>query len=68
MKNWETIYNSSNEIHIEIVRSILKEHGIESIAVNKKDSFYHFGTVEILVEHKNVLQSIKIIEDDIRFE
>ena len=55
-KDWVCIY-STDELHLaEIAKGILYEHEIDSVVVNKKDSNYLFGTVELYVNRENALQ------------
>ena len=67
MANWQTIYKTELLYRAEIVKSYLSDESIESIVLDKKDSAYQFGHYELLVKPEQVLQAIKIIEDDITF-
>ncbi len=54
-KDWVCIY-STDKLHLaEIAKAILHEHEIESVVVNKKDSNYLFGNVELYVNRENAL-------------
>jgi hypothetical protein len=55
-------------VRSEIVKGVLGEHDIEAVVINKKDSSYHFGFYEISVPQEKVLQALKIIRDEIRFD
>lgn len=68
MENWEVVYKSSVVYQAEIVKGVLEEHNIPSIIINKKDSNYHFGHFEIMVNRDQIIKAIKIIKDDIQFE
>lgn len=61
MDDWKNIYSSHFEHKIGIVKAVLKEHGIESVIVNKKDSFYLFGELELYVSQDDVLKAKNII-------
>ncbi|MCF6351498.1 MAG: DUF2007 domain-containing protein [Cyclobacteriaceae bacterium] len=53
----------------EIVKDILDQKGINAIILNKKDSAYYiFGQLEVHVKVESVINALKIIEDDIKFE
>ncbi|MCF6352753.1 MAG: DUF2007 domain-containing protein [Cyclobacteriaceae bacterium] len=53
----------------EIVKDILDQKEINAIILNKKDSAYHiFGQLEVHVKAESVINALKIIEDDIKFE
>ena len=69
MKDWSVVYKSTIHSRAEIVKGVLIEHDIEAILVDKKDSSLHIphGQIEILVQQNNVLEAIKIINDEITF-
>jgi hypothetical protein len=54
-KGWERIYSTDKAHMISIVRSMLKENDIESVEINKKDSSYAFGDIEIFVKEEDVI-------------
>jgi hypothetical protein len=54
-KGWERIYSTDKAHMVSIVRSMLKENDIESIEINKKDSSYAFGDIEIFVKEEDVI-------------
>jgi hypothetical protein len=67
--NWQKIYSDALEHRVHIVRDVLKDHGINSVIVNKKNSaLNNFGLFELQVTPDNVIQAIKIITDDISFK
>ena len=61
MDNWENVYTSTFEHKIGIVKAVLKEHDIDSVIVNKKDSFYLVGEIELYVNQDDVLRAKNII-------
>lgn len=64
---WKTVYNTENVLRAEMVKSILEEKGFNPVLINKKDSSYLFGLMEIQVSVEEVLESLRIIEK-IKFE
>lgn len=60
-KDWVLIYSNTNQYESEILSSVLKDHEIEVVTVNKQDSSYHFGEVEIYVKRENVIKAKRII-------
>lgn len=60
--NWTQVYSSSQQFQIELIRGLLKEHDIESVTMNKQDSFYHFGSVELYVKVEDAFRAKQIIE------
>ena len=47
----------------EIAKEILFEEGIQSVDVNKKDSNYLIGAIEIYVERENVIRGKYMLKD-----
>lgn len=68
MSSWQTIFKTTIAHQAEIVKAVLQDLDIQSVIVNKKDSSYLFGQIELRVENENVIKSLKIIEEDINFE
>jgi hypothetical protein len=48
--NWVKIYTVSQEYEAEMIKGILDENEIGCVIVNKKDSAYLFGEIEIYVD------------------
>lgn len=60
---WVLIY-STNEIYkADILIELLEEHGILTQQMNKKDSSFAIGEIEIFVNQNDYNSSIQIIED-----
>jgi hypothetical protein len=60
-ENWIKIYSTSANYKAELIKGLLFENGIQSVVINKKDSSYLFGELEIYVMPDDVLQSKHII-------
>jgi len=54
-KGWERIYSTDKPHIVSIVRSLLDENDIDSVEVNKKDSSYAFGDIEIFVKEEDAI-------------
>ncbi len=63
--NWQCIY-FSNQLHkIEIVRAVLEDHDIKSVAVDKRDSSYiSVGDIEVYVPNEDAILAKIIIEQN----
>lgn len=68
MSNWQTVFKTTTPHQSEIIKAVLEDLNIQSVIVNKKDSSYLFGQIELRVESENVIKTLKIIEEDINFE
>jgi calcineurin-like phosphoesterase family protein len=62
--NWHKIYSSTFEHKVELVKAVLDNWEIESVVVNKKDSVYHFGEIELYVQGENVIKAKQIINKE----
>lgn len=63
-KGWSKIKTYLNPIEAEIVRLMLVENGIPAVVLNKQDSSYHFGKIELLVQEENVDIAMQMIDDN----
>jgi len=64
-KGWQCIYFSNLLHKIEIVRSVLMDHEIKSVVVDKRDSNYIMvGDIEVYVPNEEAILA-KIIIDQI---
>lgn len=62
--NWQKVYSSEQEHKVQIVQAVLEDQGIRSIAVNKKDRAYLFGTIELYVHPEQVIRALQIINKE----
>lgn len=68
MSKWQAVFKTSQLYKAEMVKAILFEKGYSPILIDKQDSNYKIGYFEVHVTLDQVLQSIKIIEDEIDFK
>ncbi len=62
-KNWVCIYNTTTVYLAEIAKDLLHEKEIDAVIINKKDSNYQFGILEIYVERNNAIKAKHILKD-----
>ena len=60
--NWILVHSSNKEYLAEMIRQMLANNGIESLLINKKDSNYLFGEIEIYTVPDNVMKAKLLIE------
>jgi hypothetical protein len=60
--DWKLVYTSTDLYKIELIRGVLEGDGILSVEVNKKDSSYLFGEIELYVQVNDVLKARQIID------
>ncbi len=63
-EGWTLVYSSSQLFEIEILKSMLLEHDIQSVIINKKDSFYLFGDVELYVKVEDAFEATQLIKNN----
>ena len=68
MSKWQSVYKSRLLYKAEIVKGILTEKGLNPILIDKQDSAYKIGYFEVMVNPEEVLNAIKIIENEINIE
>ena len=59
--NWVMVYSSAFAHKVEIVKSLLEENEIDCVIMNKQDSSYLFGEIELHVKDTDVLEAKQII-------
>lgn len=62
-KNWVCIYTTDASYLAEIAKDLLQKNEIDAVIINKKDTNYLFGILEIYVERDNVIRSNHILKD-----
>lgn len=61
-KDWTKIKVYTNAIEAEIVRQMLVENDIPAVVLNKQDSSYHFGKIELYVAETNKESALELID------
>lgn len=69
MKDWTVVYKSLINSRAEIVKGVLTDRGIDAVIINKKDTtlLINNGQIEVQVQKNQVLDAMKIINDEITF-
>jgi len=62
-KDWVKIYETAEDVKIEIARILLEEQGIDSVILNKKDRSYRFGEIELYVHRDNILKAKQLLKN-----
>lgn len=60
-KDWIKIYTSNNFYEAEIVRQVLVDHEIDAVLLNKQDTAYKFGEIEVYIHQQYFQQALEII-------
>lgn len=60
-QNWTKVYSTPDEYEAEILKAVLAENEIGAVTLNKKDSAYLIGEIELYVLTENVIQAKQVI-------
>lgn len=63
MENWACIFSSSLIHQAELIKDILLNAGIEAVIINKQDSLYIIGEIEVNVAADDVINALQIIKN-----
>lgn len=61
MKGWVVIYSDGLLAAVELRRVVLEEQDIPAIVLNKRDSSYLFGFLELLVREEDAESAMELI-------
>tara|TARA_Y100000385_G_scaffold219966_1_gene229494 strand:+ start:191 stop:406 length:216 start_codon:yes stop_codon:yes gene_type:complete len=63
MKGWTVVYSDGFPPAVELRRTVLDQHRIPAVVLNKKDSSYLFGYVELLVQDEDVIRAKALLDN-----
>jgi hypothetical protein len=63
VENWVCVYSSAMSHQSEMIKNLLNEEEIESVIVNKQDSLYIIGDIEVHVAADDVIKALQIINN-----
>ena len=61
--NWVSIHTVVQEYQAEMIKGMLAENDIDCVIVNKKDSAFLFGEIEIFVDMEDAFIAKQLILD-----
>jgi hypothetical protein len=62
-KDWLIVYTTDKLYQAELFRELLGEYNIGSFIINKQDSSYRFGNVEVYVKRENILKAKMLVKE-----
>jgi hypothetical protein len=65
---WQKVYTTNMKYRAEIVKAVLEDNQLSPVLIDKQDTSYHFGPIELYVAPDEVINALKIIENDITFK
>lgn len=60
-ENWEAIYSTDQLYEAEMVKDMMADNEIECVIMNKQDSTYRFGEIEVCVPTEEVFKAKQLI-------
>ncbi len=55
--DWIRVYSSNKDHIIEILKQVLSDDGIKAMTIDKRDSVYLFGDIELYVKKDDVMKA-----------
>jgi Flp pilus assembly CpaF family ATPase len=62
--NWVKIFESPDQVKVGILKQLMEDYDIEAVMVNKKDSMYNFGEVELYVNATKAVRAHHLISSN----
>lgn len=59
--NWEVVFSTNQLYEAEIVKDIMADNDIECVIMNKQDSNYRFGEIEVCVPTESVFKAKQLV-------
>ncbi len=63
MEGWICVYSSNKPHEIEYLKVLLAENSIKAVEVNKLDSAYLFGDIELYVSAEDAFNAKQLISN-----
>lgn len=60
-QDWVKVYSSSKFHHVQFIKALLEDNNITSVEINKKDSSYNFGEIELYVKNTDEVRAHYLI-------
>jgi hypothetical protein len=62
-KDWVLAYTTNKVYQAELLKELLGDHDIDSFIINKQDSSYKFGSIEVYVRRNNILKAKMLVKE-----
>lgn len=61
MEGWTLVYTGATIHEAQLIKAHLESNNITSVIINKQDSFYHIGDIELYVPVEEAFSATQII-------
>lgn len=62
-KDWRLVFSTDKSYEAEMIRAFLESAGLEPVVMNKRDSSFLFGDIDVYVSPEQEEQALSIIKD-----
>jgi len=62
-KHWIKLFATPNPIEAEIIKQMLEAHEVPAVIINKQDSSYRFGQIELYVHQSDESLARELLAD-----
>lgn len=62
MDHWISVYETDLLYRAELVKDILNNEDVDAVILNRKDSSYHFGSIQVMVNPEDREKAAKIVK------
>jgi hypothetical protein len=59
---WVNVFVTSQPYRAELAKQVLEQSDIDAVLLNKRDSFYHVGDIEVHVKQDNVIKAKNVLK------
>jgi hypothetical protein len=63
--DWQKIFTATQLQRVEMLKVILAQNEIQSVIINKQDSLYKLGDIQLFVNRNDVLRALQIINKSV---
>lgn len=63
-KNWVKVYTLTDVIRTEMYKQFLEENGIPTVVLNKQDSAFKFGKIELYVNNSDFDEAVLLLANN----
>jgi hypothetical protein len=60
--NWTLVYSTDKFYEADILKELLDDNDIDAFVLNKQDSAYHIGDIEVYTRPEDVMKAKVLIE------
>lgn len=61
-KDWTLVFSTGNLQIAELMKAMLEGNGVKAVVLNKQDSAYTFGDIEVYVKQQDQLKANHLIK------